>query len=76
MNCDQLQMINDDLRTEIGMLRTGARAVESQMSKLRCVAYLSIMLCDALNQNADVLTIKEAIDFLRKNAKEATDETI
>lgn len=70
------QMEIDDLRTELQMMRTGARVQESKMSKLRCVAYLSIMLCDAIDLGADVRTMKEAIDFLRKNAKEATDETL
>lgn len=69
-------MLIDDLRMDIDNLNKQLRELDSKISKLRCVAYLSIMLCDAIDLGADVRTMKEAIDFLRKNAKEATDETL
>lgn len=69
-------MLIDDLRMDIDNLNKQLRRLDSKISKLRCVAYLSIMLCDAIDLGADVRTMKEAIDFLRKNAKEATDETL
>lgn len=69
-------MLIDDLRMDIDNLNKKLRRLDSNVSKLRCVAYLSIMLCDAIDLGADVRTMKEAIDFLRKNAKEATDETL
>jgi len=70
------QMEIDDLRMDIDNLNKQLSRLHSKVSKLRCVAYLSIMLCDAIDMGADVRTMKDAIDFLRKNAKEATDETV
>lgn len=65
MNESQLQVLSEQIKSR-----------DSQNSKLRCVAYMAIMLCDAINQGADPRTMKDAIDFLSKNAREATNETL
>lgn len=70
------QMEIDDLRTEIDMLRKGARVQESKISELKCVVYMAVMLCDAIDLGVDVRNIKDAVDHLRNFAKEAIDETI
>lgn len=63
-------------QTEYDRLVERVKSRDSQNSKLRCVAYMAIMLCDAINQGADPRTMKDAIDFLSKNAREATNETV
>lgn len=62
--------------SQLAVLQEQIKSRDSQNSKLRCVAYMAIMLCDAISQGADPRTMKDAIDFLSKNAREATNETL
>lgn len=77
MNRDELYMTIDDLRSDIAKLEDMYAARGTQISKLRTVANMAIMLCTVIKTNhAAVLDIMPAVNFLEEAARRVTDETI
>lgn len=77
MNRDELYMTIDDLRSDIAKLEHMYAARGTQISKLRTVANMAIMLCAVIKTNhAAVLDIMPAVNFLEETARRVTDETL